>query len=306
MEKVLITGGTGMLGTALTKRLVEEGYEVIILTRKKRPAGGNIFYTAWDAEKGFIEEDAIRNADHIVHLAGANLAEGRWTEKRKKIFRDSRVKTGELLVKSLRDMPNKVKTIVSASAIGYYGPDPSIPNPAPFREDAAPNNDFLGTLVQQWEGAIRPVEQLDKRLVVFRFGILLSTTGGAYEAFRKPLGFGLSTVLGNGRQVVSWLHIDDATGMILAALRNESIKGVYNAVAPHPVSNKELMKSLACHLAPKHIQVPVPAIFLKIGLGEMSIEVLKSATVSAEKIMKAGYQFEYPDIDAAIRKLAVS
>lgn len=295
-----------MLGTALSQRLVKEGYEVIILTRKKRPAEGNIHYAAWDAEKGFIEEDAIRDADHIVHLAGANLAEGRWTEKRKKIFRDSRVKTGELLVKSLRHIPNNVKTIVSASAIGYYGPDPSIPNPAPFREDAAPNNDFLGTLVQQWEGAIRPVEQLDKRLVIFRFGILLSTTGGAYEAFRKPLSFGLSTVLGNGKQVVSWLHIDDATGMILAALRNASIKGIYNAVGPHPVSNKELMKSLARHIAPKHIQLPVPAIFLKIGLGEMSIEVLKSATVSADKIISAGYQFEYPDIDAAIRKLAVS
>ncbi len=304
MEKVLITGGTGMLGTALRQRLVEKGYEVIILTRKKRSPGNQTSYAAWDAEKGFIEENAISEADHIVHLAGANLAEGRWTEKRKKIFRDSRVKTGELLVHALATIPNKVRTVVSASAIGYYGPDAS--NPRPFVEDDNPDNDFLGTLVQQWEGAIKPVQQQDKRLVIFRFGILLSTSGGAYEAFKKPLKFGVSAVLGNGKQIVSWLHIDDATGMILEAITNPSLNGVYNAVAPQPVSNKQLMQSIARHISPRHIQLAVPAVFLKIGLGEMSIEVLKSATVSAEKIKQAGYVFQYPDIDSAIRKLAAS
>ncbi|HEY0356773.1 MAG TPA: TIGR01777 family oxidoreductase [Flavisolibacter sp.] len=307
METVLITGGTGMLGSALSRALLDKGYQVIILTREKdRKGGGGISYAYWDADNGIIDKAAIEISDYIVHLAGANLAGGRWTAKRKKIFTDSRVKTGELIVKAVKEIPNKIKAVISASAIGYYGPDPQIPNPDPFKENAVPDHSFLGTLVQQWEGAIQPVKASGKRLVILRFGIILSADGGAYDEFKKPLKFGLSTVLGNGKQVVSWIHIEDAVRLIIHCMENEKFKGAYNAVAPGPVNNKTLMKTIARYEAGRYISLPVPSLALKIALGEMSIEVLKSATVSSEKARNEGFEFRYPDIDSAIQKLAAS
>lgn len=296
-----------MLGSALSRALLSQGYQVIILTREKARKGAPGFsYAHWDVDNGIIDKEAIERSDYVVHLAGANLAGGRWTAKRKKIFTDSRVKTGELIVKALKEIPNKIQAVISASAIGYYGPDPEIPNPHPFVETAIPDNHFLGTLVQQWEGAIHPVSASGKRLVILRFGIILSAEGGAYAEFKKPLKFGVSTILGNGRQVVSWIHIEDAVRLIITCLENEKFNGTYNAVAPVPVNNKTLMQTIARYEAGRYISMPVPAIALKIALGEMSIEVLKSATVSSEKARELGFEFKYADIDSAIRKLAAS
>ena len=306
MKTVLITGGTGMLGTALSTELVKQGYGVIILTRSFRNSNKpGISYALWDVNKGFIEEQAIQKADYIVHLAGANLAVGRWTKKRKKVFTDSRVKTGALLVNTLRQVPNKVLAVISASAIGYYGADEDGPG-VPFIETDAADHHFLGNLVQKWEDAVQPVASLGKRLVILRFGIILSKDGGAFREFQKPLSFGLCTILGNGKQIVSWIHISDAVGIIIHSINQEKMKGVYNAVSPFPVSNEILMKSIARNMAKKHICISVPSFALKLGLGEMSIEVLKSATVSSEKIIDDGYRFQYPDINSAIQQLVVS
>jgi uncharacterized protein (TIGR01777 family) len=307
MTTVVITGGTGLIGTALTRALVQKGYEVIILSRGDRPSTQkNISYAVWNVEDQTIDEGAIRAADYIVHLAGANVAEGRWTEKRKKEIIDSRVKSAELLVKALNEIPNNVKALVSSSAIGYYGPDPQIPNPKPFIESDPPFNDFLATTVQQWESAIQPVKESGKRLVLFRTGIVLSNEGGAYKEFKMSLKFGMASILGSGKQMVSWIHIDDLVRMYIEAIENENRKGVYNAVAPNPISNQQLIKKIVKQSGKFFITAKVPSLVLKMMLGEMSIEVLKSTTVSSEKIQKEGFQFLYPTIQDAVKKLRAS
>ena len=307
METVLITGGTGMIGKALTQALIERGFYVIILTRhinnKREIKDNKLSYAIWNVEKLTIDKDALAKADYIIHLAGASVAEKRWTKKRKQEIVSSRVDSGKLITDSLKNLPNKVKTIVSATAIGWYGSDKK--DGKKFTEDDPSSNDFLGQTCKQWEGAIEPASFLGKRLVKLRIGIVLSNDGGAYSEFKKPLKFGFATILGNGKQIVSWIHIDDLIRAILFAMENEKMEGVYNAVAPHPVSNKELVMEITrMERGKSYFPVHVPTFALKIRLGEMSIEVLKNATVSSEKIQQAGFIFQYTDVGSAISQLA--
>lgn len=307
MATILITGGTGMIGTALTKALVQKNHEVIIFSRhKKKSLQKNISYALWDVDNQTIDEEAIKSCDYIVHLAGANVAEKRWTKKRKKEIVDSRVDSGRLLVKALKETPNKIKAVVSSSAIGYYGPDPKTPNPKSFVETDPPFSDFLATTVVQWENAMKPVEELGKRLVFFRTGIVLSNEGGAYKEFKKPLKFGVASILGSGKQVVSWIHIDDLVRLYIEAIDSEKWNGIYNAVSPNPVSNQQLIKEIAKQTKGIHITAKVPSFALKIILGEMSIEVLKSTTVSSEKIQEQGFQFLFPTIQDTVKNLRAS
>jgi hypothetical protein len=308
MATILITGGTGLIGTALTKALLSKGHQVIILTRNILNAKKHdqLSYAQWDITKQTIDKNVIERTDYIIHLVGANVAEKRWTDKRKTEIVESRVKSGQLIVKALKEIPNHVKAVVSASAIGWYGPDPQIPNPRPFIETDPPAYDFLGTTCQQWEGALRPVTELGKRLIILRTGIVLSKEGGAYPEFKKSLPFRVASILGNGKQMISWIHIDDLVRMYLQAIENESLEGVYNAVAPNPVSNKEMIIAIAKQKNKRYVPVHVPSLALKIILGELSIEVLKSATVSSRKVENTGFSFLFPTIEMAIRELEAS
>lgn len=305
MATILITGGTGLIGTALSKSLLDKGYHVIILTRKQNlPAKGNLRYAHWDTGQQHIDHDAIAGSDHIIHLAGAGVADKRWTDKRKKEIVDSRIKSSELLVKALKEIPNQVRSVVSASAIGWYEPDPVIPNPDPFVEEDEADDGFLGRTCLQWEQSIDPVKQPGKRLVKLRTGIVLSSEGGALEEFKKPLKFGVATILGSGNQVVSWIHIDDLVRLYIRSIEDEKMDGVFNAVAPKPVSNRELVLQLAKEVKGKfYIPMYVPSFVLKLVLGEMSIEVLKSATVSCSKVRIIDFTFVYPTIEAAMTSI---
>jgi len=311
MATILVSGGTGLIGTSLTNLLLEKGNKVIILTRNlklaidKQAPDERLTYARWDANEQSIDRDAIEKADYIVHLAGEGVADKRWTDKRKKEIVQSRIQSGALLIKALKEIPNNVKAIVSASAIGWYGPDNASKKKLHgFIESDPPDKSFLGETCRWWEESIQPVTTMGKRLVKFRFGIVLSNDGGAFPEFKKPLQFGIASILSTGQQVMSWVHIGDIVRLLLFAIENEKIAGVYNAVAPQPVTNKELILQLARKMRGKSfIPAHVPAWVLKTMVGEMSIEVLKSARVSAEKIQQAGFQFLYPTIDAALNEL---
>jgi uncharacterized protein (TIGR01777 family) len=262
-------------------------------------------YAPWNMEEGTVDRQAFQAADIVVHLAGENIGEKKWTAKRKEEILNSRVKASEVLIKSIREIPNKIKTVVAASAIGWYGPDPKIPNPKPFLETDEHYPDFLGETCRKWEESIQPVAQFGKRLVKIRTGLVLSNKGGILPEMKKPVRFGAAGILGGGRQVVSWIHIDDLVRIYLHAIVTPSIHGVYNAVAPKPVSNKEFAMKLAKELKGSfYVPLHIPAFALRMMLGEMSVEILKSATVSCEKIRKTGFNFVFPSIESALNELS--
>ena len=303
---ILITGGTGLIGSALSKLLIGRKHDVIILTRKipeKKPIDDPaIQYAEWNVKEQTINEEAIKKADHIVHLAGASVAEKRWTSSRKKEIIESRIFSSALLVKALKEIPNNVLSVISSSAIGWYGGDS--PGKKPFVENDPSAEGFLGETCKAWEESIEPVRWLGKRLVKLRTGIVLSNRGGALYEFKKPLNLGVASILGNGKQVMSWIHIEDICRMYCYAIEHQQLHGVYNAVSSHPTTNKKLVLELAKRMRGNFfIPMHVPAFVLKLVLGEMSIEVLKSATVSNQKIRQAGFRFLYPSLEACIEHL---
>ncbi len=310
MARVLITGGTGLVGTAVKNLLLQKGYEVVLLTRSTISKVG---YAHWDINAGTIDATAIAGADYIIHLAGAGVADKRWSVARKQEILDSRTKSSALLVKAFQETPNKVKAVISASAIGWYGPDKNNEDgnniaSQGFIETDPSYPDFLGTTCAAWEASIAPVAGnttgLQKRLVCLRTGIVLSKHGGALKEFLKPLAIRMAAVLGNGRQMISWIDVRDLAKMFVYAIEHENLTGSYNAVAPSPVSNKTLTQTLARVLYGKlYITTYVPSFVLQIMLGEMSIEVLKSTTVSAQKIQDAGFVFDYPEITKSLSSL---
>ena len=306
METVLITGGTGMVGKAITTHLLANGYKVIILTRQL-PVTKNkvsaVEYALWDVYAQTIDITALQKADYIIHLAGAGVVDKKWTPAYKLEIQNSRTESSKLIIHTLNNNVNKVKTIVSASAIGWYGED-TFTHEKSFVETDKAAAGFLGETCQLWEQSIEPVEALQKRLVKLRIGIVLSNDGGALAEFKKPIRLGVAGILGNGKQVVSWIHIDDLCRLFINALENDQLSGSYNAVAPAPVTNKTLTIELAKKMKGKFfIPLHVPAFILKVMLGDRSIEVLKSVTVSSEKIVKTGFTFLYPTINLALKQL---
>ena len=315
MPTVLITGGTGMIGTALSRHLLQQGYDVIILSRNPietassyktsslqnsfRPSG-KIYYAKWDTKQKKIDTQALSQADYIVHLAGEGVAKKRWTKKRKEEIKKSRTESSEVLFHCLSSQPNKVRAIISASAIGWYGPD----NGQPFVEDVPSSNDFLGQTCKAWEESIDKIKSLDKRVVKMRLGIALSNEGGALVEFKRPARMGVAAILGSGNQMVSWIHIDDLCRAFIHAIETPTMEGVYNLAAPNVVSNRELTLGIAKSMNGSFfVPFKVPTFMLKIIMGEMSVEVLKSTTVSCSKLQSTGFNFIYPEVGPALRQL---
>lgn len=294
-----ITGGTGFVGSHLSRMLVAKGHKVVIFTthpaKKKKIPGYT--YSYWNPEEGKCDLVYLKKLDAVVNLAGAGIADKHWTAKRKKEIVDSRVHATEFLTRRLREYGENCSTFISASASGYYGPDRN--NSGPFEETAPHYHDFLGDTCAKWEETAMNVSDI-MRTVIFRFGIVMGRESGMFKKLAQPMALGVLPILGSGYQVVSWIHIEDLSRMLYRAITDTSIKGIYNAAAPHPVSHKTLMHIIS-H-AKKGIRIPfhVPAPLLRYMLGEMSKEVLKSCTVSADKALKAGFEFEYDTAEKAV------
>ncbi len=308
MATVLISGGTGLIGTKLTHHLIVNNYEVIILSRNKQKSPGNpkVTYALWDTKKKEIDAEAIKKADHIIHLAGAGVMDKRWSKEFKKQIVDSRTKSSELLIYALKNNPHHVKSFVSASAIGWYGKDsqPLVRKDGFIETDPPDTNSFLGETCLLWEASVEPVKEIGIRLAKIRTGVVLSSEGGAYREFKRPVKFGIAGILSNGKQIVSWIHIDDLCRMYVELLTNEETGGSYNGVAPAPVSNKKLTLQIAETLKGKFfIPVHVPQFIIRLFFGEQSIEILKSTTVNSKKIKSTGFTFLYPSIEAAVAEL---
>jgi len=310
MSVVLISGGTGLIGTKLTRHLTGSGHEVILLSRKQRKISKDpkITYSFWDVKKQFIDPSVIKKADHIIHLAGAGVMDKRWTEDYKKEIIESRTKSSELIIKALEENIHHVRSFVSASAIGWYGADatPLIHKDGFIETDPA-DKGFLGETCVLWENSIEPLTVTGIRLVKLRTGIVLSNAGGAYKEFTMTFKFGVAGIIGDGKQIISWIHIDDLCRMYIEAIENDELHGAYNAVAPLPVSNKKLIIEAAEKIRHKfYIPVHVPSFLLKLFLGKKSVEILKSATVSDKKIKLTGFTFLYPTIEVALDELTSS
>ncbi|MEI8278433.1 MAG: TIGR01777 family oxidoreductase [Bacteroidota bacterium] len=298
MSIIGITGGTGFVGKHLSNLLISQGHELIIFTRNpsSKKDQRQISYANWNLEERKCDVAALQQLDVMVHLAGEGIADKRWTTERKQQIVDSRVKGTQFLSQQLIEHAPHCHTFIAASATGFYGPDNGGKS---FTEDALPYSDFLGDTCAQWEAAT--MKNAGKiRTVILRFGIVLGKECGAFPAFAKPMYMGVMPILGSGKQIVSWIHVDDLAAMIYNTITHTSIVGIYNAVAPYPVSHKQLMHTIAHIMGGWKLPISVPAILLKIVIGEMSIEVLKSCTVSAQKMLDTGFTFQYDKIDKAV------
>lgn len=295
MSKILITGASGLIGTRLTEMLIQQGHEVSHLGRTKK--GGKIPSFAWDVNAGVVDQEAFRQPDTIIHLAGTGVADQRWTKNRKREILESRTKSTALLARCVEKNQN-IKTVISVSAIGYYGSGGS---DTEFIEENKPGSDFLATVVNKWEKAVDKIQRA--RLVKLRTGIVLSEKGGALKKMMTPIQFGVGTPLGTGTQYMSWIHIDDLCRMFIKAIEDNNMSGVYNATGPYAVTNAELTKAIAMALKKPLWLPPVPAFVLKMMLGEMADIVLEGSKVSSKKIQQAGFQFQFPELNQALENL---
>lgn len=297
-KHVLITGGTGLIGRLVTNQLINQGYSVSHLSRKP---GHNpkIKTYLWDVYKGSIDEHCLQGVGTILHLAGESIAAERWTDKRKKEIVDSRTKSIELIYRLIKSKPNQVNTVISASAIGFY----SDRGDELLTEDSPANNDFMAQCCTQWESAADEGKKLGLRILKFRTGVVLSKDEGALPEMAKPIKLGLGAPLGSGSQWIPWIHWRDAVDMYLYAIEKINLSGVYNMVAPSPVTNKQFTRTLAEELHRPVWPIKVPAFILKLLLGEMSTMILASTRVSAEKIEKDGFSFKYPQLTGALKEI---
>ncbi len=295
--RVLVSGASGLIGSALLPYLAARGYDVQRLVRvsgEARPAG-----VVWNPSAGVLDAAGLEDYDAVVHLAGENIAGGRWTAERKRLILESRRKGTQLLAQSLSRLARPPKVLVSASAIGYYGNR----GPEIMRETYAPGKGFLPEVCSAWEEAPDPAADAGIRVVMPRIGVVLSAAGGALARMVVPFRLGAGGKIGNGQQYMSWITIDDLLGVIRHCIENAALTGAVNAVAPNPVTNLEFTKTLGRVLS-RPVILPLPAFAARLLLGEMADELLLSSTrVEPAKLLATGFRFQYPELEPALRHI---
>jgi uncharacterized protein (TIGR01777 family) len=297
-KHILLTGGTGLLGTHLTKTLLDKGYEVSHLSRTQ---GNNpdVKTYLWDVAKGEIDENSIIGVDTIVHLAGAGVVDERWSDERKQELIDSRTKSIGLIYQVLRKKNHIVNSVISASATGFYGDRGA----EVLTEESDSGSDFLADVCIKWEAAVDNGKELGLRIVKFRTGIVLDKNGGALPQLANPVKWGVGSPLGSGKQWMPWIHWRDVVKMYIYGIENAALSGVYNMTGPNPVTNKQLTKAVATQLHKPFWAPNVPVFVLKLILGEMRIAVLESAKTSSKKIEDTGFKFDYPQLSGALKDI---
>ncbi len=300
--RVLISGGTGLIGRALTRALVDRGDEVVILSRSPQrhaahlPQGVQLL--AWDGRTPTGWGEIVNTVDAVVNLAGANIAEGRWTAARKRVIRESRLHAGHALVEAIRDATSKPHVLIQASAVGYYGPR----GDEIVTEGTPPGSDFLAQLAVEWEASTREVEAWGIRRPIIRTGVVLSMEGGALPRMLPPFKLGLGGPLGSGRQWFPWIHMADEVGAILFLLDREEAHGPYNLSAPNPVRNEEFTRALG-EILHRPTLFRVPAFALRLLFGEMATVLLEGQRAIPRRLLDEGYTFRYEDVRSALRAL---
>ncbi|MDT5157059.1 MAG: uncharacterized protein QOH51_1416 [Acidobacteriota bacterium] len=299
--KVIVTGATGLVGRALVRSLLADGHEVTRLVRGDaqgfRAPGTTAVH--WEPDGGVIDAKELEGHDAAIHLAGEPIADGRWDEEKKQRIRESRVKGTRLLAEALAGLSEKPRTLVSASAIGFYGNRGA----EVLREESASGEDFLSEVCREWEKATLAASQAGIRVAHIRIGVVLSAEGGALEKMLKPFKLGLGGRVGSGQQYMSWITLDDLIGVIKHALTDESLRGPINAVAPNPVTNEEFTKALGRVLG-RPTFMTVPAFAARLAFGEMADALLLSgARVEPARLREAGFEFKQPEIEGALRQV---
>lgn len=296
-EVVLITGAGGMIAKELSKKLSNE-YEVRLLTRKKK----QINEYEWNTDQQTIDESAFEDISHIIHLAGANISEKRWTDERKKELISSRVESAKLLLNTLRKKNIKLKSFISASGINYYG---TLTSEKIFTEQDPPGNDFLSEVVILWERAADEFKEqnLAERVVKMRTAVVLSEKDGALKKMVPTIKNYIGSPLGTGKQYMPWIHLKDICSMYEFALKSTEIRGSYNATSPQHTTNENLTKKIAEVLKKPLFMPNVPGFVLKLIFGELADALLEGSRASSEKIQKEGFQFEFPDLKTALEDL---
>lgn len=297
-KNILISGGSGFIGKHLTDLLIEKGFLVSILSRSDKKNTANISYFKWDVSNQTIDEAAVLKADYVIHLAGENIAEKRWTPKRKAAIIASREQSTQLIYAVLKKNNKKLDAFISASAVGIYG---AVNGSEICTEETPAAHDFLGSTCQKWEGAIDFIENLHIRTVKIRTGLVLGKNDGFLKKLIPIFKYRLGSVLGSGKQYMPWIHVDDLCRVYLEAVVNEEMNGPYNAAINDNTNNAVFSKTLA-HVFGYRIWLPrVPAFVLKLAMGEMSKIVLNGRRVSSEKLEKLGFQFKYENLEEALK-----
>ena len=295
MEKVLITGGSGLIGRRLSFLLKSRGYEVRILSRSNNPKN-NYKTFVWNVSEQYINDSAFEGLNHIIHLAGAGIADKRWSEKRKKEIIASRVASTNLLYNSVKRLKIPLNSFISASATGYYG---AVTSETIFEEKDKPAKDFLGKVCSLWEDSIFQFNEIKIRTVALRTGIVLSKDGGALKKMKTPI----ITSLGNGKQYMPWIHIDDLCELYIKAIEDEQFKGAFNAVSPEHISNLSFSKKISKIFNYPFLALGAPSLILQIVFGEMSTIILNGSRISANKIKQAGFKFKFENLEKALKNL---
>jgi uncharacterized protein (TIGR01777 family) len=300
--RVLITGATGLVGQEIVKKCWEKNWEVHYLSTSQDKLVNTDNYKGffWDPNSGFIDADCIKGVSAIIHLAGASVSK-RWTDSYKEEILQSRIIPTQMLIHLLKNHPqHQIKHILSASAIGLY-PDDAFKN-YQENDDTINDNSFLASVVARWETEVNRFQQLGLLVTKVRIGIVLSENGGALAEMVKPISKGFGAVLGSGDQWMSWIHIEDLAGIFIKLTKNQK-EGVFNGVAPNPVTNKQMTYAIAKILRKKIFLPPVPGFVLKLILGEMATLVLSSIRADAKKVMRTGYHFKFDTLDEALQNL---